>query len=161
MDRMLGVTPGPGRSSSGSRPPADSWPAPRGHILDAIHVLFDGLGIFVGQFGPAAAGDPLAIGRPAAAHNDQQVAAHAGDVFLDLLLHPQSQGYHGDDGAHPDDDPQHSQEGPDLVGQHPFKGHFHTFSKQPPDLLPLSLPSAGRPASPGSAGSWPPVPVRE
>ena len=132
-----------------------------GHVFDAVHVLFDGLGVLVGQLGPAAAGNPLAVGRPAAAHDNQQVAAHAGDVFLDFFLHPQAQGHHGDHGAHPDDDAQHGQEGPDLVGQHPFKGHFYTFSKQPPDLLPLSLPSAGRPASPGSAGSWPPVPVRE
>lgn len=130
------------------------------HIFDTVHVLFDGFGVFIGQFGPAAAGDPLTIGRTTAAHDDQQVAAHTGDVLFDFFLHAQAQGHHGNHGANPDDDAQHGQEGPDLVGQHAFKGHLHTFSKQRPGLLPLSLLSAGHPASPGSAGSWPPVPVR-
>ena len=46
----------------------------------------------------------LSLIHISAAHDNEQVTSHTGDVFLDFFLHPKAQGNHGNDSTDTDED---------------------------------------------------------
>ena len=102
------------------------------HVLDAVDGFLDGLGVLVGQARAGAGLDAGARRRPPAGHDDQQVAAQAGNVLLDLLAHTKAQADHGNDGADADNDAQKGQQGTQLVADHAVNGHLDRLIEHNP-----------------------------